>query len=299
MMPRIGILIKKIRLNTYENQSFRQEAYKLKWNLDFLFIEDFTTRINTNQVDIYYQDALLKEYDFIINRVGSSVSVKDACIIDTIAKKYHVVNNGSCGLFLKNKYQVLLQLQERGIPIIPTTISGSNANLHSIINNMEFPIVFKSNTGSIGKGIYLVDDDKALSNMQDLSQLIAKDYTYILQDFMDDEVGVDVRVIVYFGEVICAMQRSSNDGDFKANYSIHNQAKLIELDDETKNMCQQITKILNCELAGIDLLPTKNGYVVCEVNSAPGFKGMDSVQSFLMANKLLYLGYKHYENKKM
>lgn len=293
MINRIGILVKQNRIYSYENQSFRQEAKKLKINLDFLVIEKFNIKINNQENIIMYDNQDMKNFDFIINRIGSAITEKDACIVDLLALYYPVINSGSTALLLKNKFKTLLKLQNYNIPIIPTQINNDKRNYKLL--DSEFPIIYKANSGSIGKGIYKINSAEELKNIVELTNLIGNDFFYLTQDFIDDFVGVDIRIIVFLGQIVGIMQRKAGDGDFKANFSIHGNVEKIEVTKQLEALALQICDILECDLAGIDLIPTNHGYLVCEVNSSPGFKGMDIALNSSVANKLLFLGMQKYK----
>ena len=283
----IGMIIKNKDLNNYENIKFREEAKKLKINLELLNIEEFSVKID-QKIKILYQGQELKNFDCLVNRLGSGCSRKYGNIIDTISYNYRVINNGEIANLLKDKYKTLLKLQQNDIPIIPTMISQKNYNLVEIKNNLELPIIKKSNVGTIGKGIYKVDNEQNLIDMLDFADLLDKKYFYILQEYIGHKPGEDIRIIMYKDKLIGAIKRKAKD-DFKANYTIHQQGESYEVSDKVLKLAQKIMKVLKCDIAGIDLLETKDGFVVCEVNSAPGFVGMDNLNPGLnTANKILY-----------
>ena len=157
----IGVIIKNKDFNNYENIKFREEAKKLKINLELLNIENFSVKID-QEVKVLYQGIELKKYDCLINRLGSGCNRKYGNIIDTISYKYKVINNGEVANLLKDKFKTLLKLQQNDIPIIPTMISQKNYDLGEIKKNLELPIIKKSNVGTIGKGIYKVDSEQNL-----------------------------------------------------------------------------------------------------------------------------------------
>ena len=284
---KIGIIIKNINLNNYENTEFKKVAQKEKYNLDLLNIEDFDIKLTNEKIIINYSGKPLKDYDLILNRLGSGTIIKYSNILDSIeASGIRVINNGTTSMLLKDKYLTALKLHQNGINIIPSLINQGDINNNNLI---EYPVIHKSNSGSIGKGIYKLDDIKQLQDIIDLSTLLDKNYFYILQDFIDFKYGQDIRVIMVGQKIIGAMKRISTGDDFKANYTIHNNAIKFEVDDQLLMLCQKIVDTLNCEIAGIDLLETEKGYVVCEVNSAPGFNGMDVVNPGLnSAKQILY-----------
>ena len=103
-MKRIGIIIKRKRLNSYENTAFRKEAGKLGINLDFIFIEDVSVKVTNEGVKIYYLSQTFNDYDFIFNRLGSGITNKESCIVDAISCVYKVYNNGPQPFYINEHY---------------------------------------------------------------------------------------------------------------------------------------------------------------------------------------------------
>ena len=297
---KIAILIKKKNINNYENISFKKNAIKLNINFKIICEEDISVLVTDKEIKIFENGLVLNDINIIIPRTGSATTLKTATIIDAFAQKgILVLNNGKVITTMLDKFSTTKLLQENNIPIIDSLLVQTNQDLQIAIKEFKFPLIKKSNTGSLGKGIYLVRDQQQLQDLHDLSTLLDEKYYYILQKFIDYKIGQDVRVVMFNHTPIGIMKRLSGDGDFKANFTIHEKAEKIELTDEILSLCQRVMDIIGCNIAGIDLLETKNGYVVCEINSAPGFKGLESVNPGLnVAKEILKNTKKLYNEKK-
>ncbi len=273
---KIAILIKNYNIDNYENIKFRQKAHKQNIRVKLFNTDEFTIYQDANETTMWYQNKIIEKYDAVLPRLGCSISNQEMMIINAFkAKGCRIINDANVIELMANKQLLSQELIEHQIPVIPTmVINGSDLNL--VKQKFTYPLIFKSNTGSLGKGVYLVNSEAELDNMVSHSQMLDKSYSFIVQKFIDHRIGEDVRVMMFNQEVLGIMQRKSTNGDFKANFSVHGQAQAIELPEGVIAMCQQVMTIIGATIAGIDLIETADGYVVCEVNSAPGFKGMEA-----------------------
>ena len=174
-----------------------------------------------------------------------------------------------------NKIRTAQLLHEQGIPI-PKTIPWT-ANLNSEIANSEiqYPIVMKQNTGSLGTGVYLCNNETEYNYR--LKKILYKNSTpdIFLQEYKNERVGEDLRVIVIGGKILGVMNRKAQPGEFRSNISKGGFAETFPLDKNIQDMVLATCETLHLHIAGVDLLFDKDGYCVCEANSNPGFQGFE------------------------
>ncbi len=284
---KIAIIIKYSNINSFENLKFRSTCSDMGVSLSILDRDKFSVILD-NEISIYYDNEPLKDFDYIIPRTGSATLKKDAHIYNCIRLAgYNILNDGDAILTLMDKFKVHSLLVANGIPTIKSMTYKDNDDLNLIDSNFSYPLIVKSNTGSLGWGIYKVNNFDELKNMLNMAFMSSQSSYYIIQEFVADDIGVDYRVFMCGNQVISSMKRSSNNGDFIANFTKHNKSEKFEVDDEVTSICQKVMKILNCDIAGIDLMIKDGSYVVCEVNSAPGFKGLEHANSGLNTVKEL------------
>jgi RimK family alpha-L-glutamate ligase len=108
----------------------------------------------------------------------------------------------------------------------------------------------------------------------------------IIQEYISHSEGRDLRVIVIGGRVVGAMQRTSTDGSFKANISRGGEGAAYDVDDEMEMLSIQVAKVLDLDIAGVDLLFHSDGYKICEANSSPGFKGFEKALDINIPEKV-------------
>ncbi len=285
---KIAILILERNVNNYENIAFRTVAQKENFSLAFLYVEKITIVTTTKENSIYYEGKLIDDFDVIIPRTGSATTNKVALIINAFKNQGKVLNDGDAIKVLMNKFKTTSILAKHNIPICDSLLLTAAKDLEIAEQEFGYPMIMKSNTGSLGYGIYLINNKKEFTDLYDHSCLLDKKYFFMLQRFYDFTPGEDIRVFVVCNKIVGAMHRKSDGNDFKSNFTIHGIAEKFEVSEELEKLCLKIPEILNCEIVGIDLLKTKNGYVVCEVNSAPGFKGLQQANPGLNVVKEIY-----------
>jgi gamma-F420-2:alpha-L-glutamate ligase len=142
--------------------------------------------------------------------------------------------------------------------------------------SIGFPVVVKTLLGVNGTGVFLMDNRDSFEDLMNFMEQTSPNTQLIFQKYIAKSHGRDLRLFVVDGKVIASMERRSSNGGFKANYT--QGAAVVEFvpDEEAKRLAVQCAEILNLQVAGIDLLYDENGYTICEANSFPGFKGLES-----------------------
>ncbi len=151
-----------------------------------------------------------------------------------------------------------------------------------------YPLILKAPIGSFGDGVMLVESERAF---QSLYKIICKAYDseqIIIQEFLEDKVGIDHRGFVVGDKVVAAMERVSHHKDFRSNLDKGGKATAIELDKEQTRICIEATKALGLDIAAVDLLYCKKrGWLVTEVNASPGLEGITDATGIDVAGKII------------
>lgn len=202
---------------------------------------------------------------------------KDTVLAQKIESENIPTFNGSTAIALcDNKICTAIALTQNNVPhpktvVAPKTFEGIGYNndtfLQKTVDILHFPIVVKEAYGSFGQQVYLAN------NMPELKEIVKKiGYKdFLMQEFVAESVGRDVRINVVGGKVICGMLRQ-NENDFRSNISNGGTACAVQLTDEQKNVALQAVKAMGLDWAGVDVMFGKNGPIVCEVNSNPHFR---------------------------
>ena len=260
--------------------------------------------VHPNHVDIYISKEDRKsvlvdnEYtqipDFVIPRVGSSTTYYQKAVFRHLERMgVTFINNSNSIDSVKDKLYTMQILASHSIPHPKTMLVRSPVDASYVEKRVGVPIVVKSLSGTHGKGVYLAEDKRNFVQLMDMMEQFNERFNIILQEFVKDSYGKDVRVIVVGGKVIGAMKRESIDGDFRANITRGGEAEPVEVDEQMEYLALESTKLLDLDIGGVDLLYDNGGYKICEINSSPGFLGMEKYTEIRVAEQIVnYVKYK-------
>ena len=176
---------------------------------------------------------------------------------------------------VKDKLQSSQILAHHGIAIPNTMMVRFPIDANVVEEEIGFPCVVKIVTGSYGDGVHLCETKRAFIKLMDFTQIVNSNKTFIVQEYLGDRPGEDLRVLVIGGRVVGAMKRTAPEGDFRANITNGGTGDQYEVTDEIDFIARETAKVLNLDIAGIDLLFDHCGFRVCEANSNPGFLGFE------------------------
>ena len=186
----------------------------------------------------------------------------------------------------KDKFWSAQILAQAGLPIPKTMLARFPVSHELVEKQIGLPCVIKVVTGSHGAGVYLCETLKQFLDLQELIASLDSKNSMIIQEYVKESAGRDLRVIVVGGKVIGAMERSSTDGNFRANVSRGGVAKTYAIDDEMEMLALQVARVLDLDICGVDLLFSDDGYRICEANSSPGFKGFEKATGINVPEKI-------------
>jgi len=187
-----------------------------------------------------------------------------------------VFNDSRSIEMVSDKMHTHQALAESGLPTPTTMLAKFPVDLDLVERTIGFPVVVKTLLGVNGTGVFLMDNHNAFSDLMNLIEQTNPNIQLIFQKFIAQSKGRDLRLFVVDGEVIASMERRATDGGFKANYTQGAEVVEFEPDQIAIDMVVKTSEILNLQVAGIDLLYDESGYTICEANSFPGFKGLES-----------------------
>ena len=214
--------------------------------------------------------------DFVMPRTGSGTTYFIKAIIRHLERLGVVLINGSDAIDnVKDKLYTQQILGESKLPVPKTLLVKHPINLEWVETNINFPVIIKTLSGSFGAGVFLAENKKQLEQLVKMAEITKKSYNIIVQEFIKDSWGKDIRVFVLNKKVIGCMMRQSVDGDFRANITRGGEGIPYQITDEIEWLGGESARLLNLDIAGVDLLFNNGSYSICEVNSSPGFEGMD------------------------
>lgn len=236
---------------------------------------------------ISYHGQVIKHVDAIIPRIGSTVTSYGSMVIRQFQNKGVFTTLDADALTkTRNKISCMQLLATAGIGVPKSVISNNYYNIPEMIEEVSpMPIIIKLANGTHGIGVIKTDDLSTAESM--IETLYKSKQRVILQSFIEEAKGADVRAFVVDGEVVGSMKRQARPGDFRSNLHRGGTAEIITLSDEEKEIAIKSTEVLGLKIAGVDMLQTKSGPLILEVNASPGLEGIETTTNVDIAGKII------------
>ena len=226
--------------------------------------------------------------DFVLPRTGSGTTYFIKAIIRHMERLGVTMINGSDAIDnVKDKLYSQQILGQSNLPVPKTMLVKHPINLELVEKNLKYPMIVKTLSGSYGSGVFMVDDRKQFRQIMKMAELSNARYNIIIQECVEDSLGRDLRVLVVNRKVVGCMMRQSVDGDFRANITRGGEAIPYQIDDDIEWIGGECARLLDLDIAGVDLLFNEGTYTICEVNSAPGFEGMEKFTKVNVGEKIV------------
>jgi ribosomal protein S6--L-glutamate ligase len=232
-------------------------------------------RIAAGKFEMHYKGRVLRGIDAVIPRIGASITFYGTAVVRQFEMMGVYTPNGSDAILrARDKLRTMQLLAREGIDL-PTTVFGDNPDDTGDLLAMlgEPPHVIKLNEGAQGQGVLLAEKRSGAQGMiEALRGLYAN---FLVQEFVREAKGADLRCFVVGGKVVAAMQRQAPEGDFRANIHRGGSASAIELTAAEREIAVRAAGQMDLGVAGVDLLRSRRGPLVLEVNSSPGLEGIE------------------------
>ena len=264
-----------------------EESYETQKLIEEFEKQEITVRVvHPDEVDIFVDRDDRKSIrvagksrplpDFVIPRTGSGTTYFIKAIIRHLERLGVILINGSDAIDnVKDKLYTQQVLGESNLPVPKTLLVKHPINVEFVESNIGYPSIIKTLSGSFGAGVFLCENRNQLQQLLKMAEITKPSYNIIIQEFIKESHGKDLRVLVVNGKVVGCMMRQSTDDDFRANITRGGEGIPYQIDEQIEWLGGESARLLNLDIAGVDLLFGKNGYRICEVNSSPGFEGMD------------------------
>ncbi|AAP96074.1 ribosomal protein S6 modification protein [[Haemophilus] ducreyi] len=249
------------------------------------------------QAQLYYQageiydkcraePSLLAEYDAVLPRFGVSSTMMGCRVLDYFAaKKVVILNNSTAFRLARDKWSSLQVLAAQHIPIPTSSFAGALFSTAAHISQHRIPLVIKTCSGSQGVGVMLSESKvHSVSLLQTLQQAKVDN---LLQDFVVEARGQDIRAFVIGDRVVAAIERNGLENDFRANIHQGGSASVIQLNTAEQQLAVLAAKTIGLDVAGVDLIRSNKGLLVLEVNACPGLDGIEKASKLDIAGLII------------
>lgn len=232
--------------------------------------------IATNRPSVHYKGEVLDDFDAVIPRIGASVTFYGAAVLRQFEMGgAYSVNESVAITRSRDKLRSLQILARAGVGLPLTGFASSPDDTQDLIKLVGgAPLVVKLLEGTQGKGVVLAETYKAAESVIDAFREL--DANFLVQEFIKEAGGSDIRCFVIGDKVVAAMQRQAKEGEFRSNLHRGGTAQLVKLSPLERSTAIQAARKMGLNVAGVDLLRSNHGPVVLEVNSSPGLEGIEA-----------------------
>jgi ribosomal protein S6--L-glutamate ligase len=267
-----------------------KEEFKLRGHeVDVIKYKDCFATIESSNPEVRYHGEKLEGYDAIVPRIASSMTRYGTAIVRQFEMQGVFTTSSSIAINRsRDKLRSLQLLARSGVGIPKTVFTRDGRELDDLIDELgEMPVVIKLARGTHGNGVVLAETKKAAKSVMQAFHVMDDDGTNILmQEFIKESAGEDIRVFIVNGKVVASMKRKGLDDDFRSNLHQGGEGTIAKLTDMERRTAQRAAKSMGLPVCGVDIMRSNKGPLVLEVNSSPGF-GIEKVTGRNVAVKIV------------
>lgn len=278
----------QLKPETYEIERLISVAKEQKIDLEVFRPEQFELIVTQDdRKSVLVDGKVLPLPDFLLPRMGAGTTYFALAVIRHLERLgVKTFNSASSIDIVKDKLYTHQILAEHNFPVPKTMLAKYPIDVDLVESSIGFPIVIKTLSGSQGSGVFLVESKSKFEDIMEFINATRSNANIILQEFIESSKGRDLRVFTIGGRAVAAMKRTSQDGSFKANFSRGGLVEPVELTPEMEWLATETSRILNLDIAGIDLLFDGDHFKICEANSSPGFEGIEQACNVNIAEEI-------------
>lgn len=247
----------------------------------------FAIELEEDEPDLYYNQKKLSHYDAILPRIGTSLTYFGTAVVRQFQQMEVYTPNLADGILnSRDKLRSFQILSRHNVGIPPTIFVRDKKDILPAIERVGgAPIVIKLLEGTQGIGVLLADTIEMATSIIELLQ--SQKQNVLIQKFVAESKGKDIRALVVGDQVIAAMRRVAQGQEFRSNVHRGGKTEVVELDEEYKEVAIRATKIMGLGIAGVDMLEGKDGPQIMEINSSPGLEGIETCTKMDIAGAMI------------
>jgi ribosomal protein S6--L-glutamate ligase len=271
----------------YSTRRLRQAAKQRGHQLRVLDTMRFTIDLRPGTPDLYYRGKPLSRYDAVLPRIGASVTYFGTAVVRQFEQMDVFCANGSTGIVnSRDKLRCLQILSRHQIGIPDTTFVRDREDVLPAIRRVGgAPVIIKLLEGTQGVGVILAETEKIAEAI--IETLHSTRQNVLVQRFVAESKGKDIRAFVVGDRVVAAMRRTAQAGEFRSNMHRGGKAEPVELNDQYRDAAVRAAQIMGLRVAGVDMLEGADGPQLMEVNSSPGLEGIEGAAKMDIAGAII------------
>nr|WP_321221722.1 30S ribosomal protein S6--L-glutamate ligase [uncultured Psychroserpens sp.] len=243
--------------------------------------------IEKEKPTIFYKDRYLDYVDAIIPRIGSSVTFYGCAVVRQFEEMgVFTIATSDAIQRSRDKLRSLQRLSKAGIGMPKTVFTNYSRDVEEVIEHVGgTPVIIKLLEGTQGLGVVLAESKNAAESV--LEAFNGLQARVIVQEFIKEAKGADIRALVVDGQVVGAMKRQGKEGEFRSNLHRGGSANIIKLDTDELKLAMNAAKALKLPVCGVDMLQSARGPLLLEVNSTPGLEGIEGATGKNIARAII------------
>ncbi len=282
------IIILSVGENIYSTQRLVEEAEHRSHQVRVINHTKCSVKLGDGKPQIIFEgENIINWPDVIIPRIGASVSRHGAAIVKEFEMNSVFSTARSLGIIrAQNKVRTLQIMNRKNIPIPQTVFSINPQNIDEQIELLGGPpVIIKLQEGTQGMGVILAESKKSAKSI--LDALYNMNTSIMLQEFVEESNGEDIRAIVVGNKVVAAMKRKGEKGEFRSNIHRGGTGENVKLSDKEQKIALKAVQYLSLPVAGVDMIRSKRGSLLIEVNGSPGFQGVEAYTKVNVAEEVI------------
>ena len=272
----------------YSTKRLVEEAKKRGHKVRVVKYKNCYLSLDDKHPDVYYKGEKLTGFDAVLPRISNNMTKYGCAVVRQFEMQGIYTSAASVAITrARDKLRAAQILAKYDVDTPKTLVSRNTSDIDDLLEQIGLPVIIKLASGTHGNGVILADTKKAAKSALQAFYLYNEDGTNILlQEYIKESAGVDIRAFVVGGRVVASMKRESLDDDFRSNLHKGGLGTPIKLTPVEKKMAIKAAKAMGLHICGVDLMRSNHGPLVLEVNASPGF-GIEKVTGRDVASKII------------
>jgi len=257
----------------YSTKRLRDVARARGHEVKVIKYKECYASIEKNNPTVTYRGEDISQYDAVIPRIATYMTRYGTAMVRQLEMQgVYTVSSSIAISRSRDKLRSMQLLAKAGVDIPKTVFSRNSVDIDGLIDKIGgTPVIIKLARGTHGNGVVLAETKKAAKSVLQAFYLQNEDGTNILvQEYVEESAGTDIRAFVVGGRVVASMKRQSLDDDFRSNLHKGGEGTMVKLTDEERKMAIRAAKAMGLNIAGVDMMRSNRGPLVLEVNASPG-----------------------------
>ena len=283
----MNIVILSRNANLYSTERLIEEGEKRGHKMEVIDPLKCDIIIEKEKPTIYYKDRYLNYVDAVIPRIGASITFYGCAVVRQFEMmNVFVIATSDAIQRSRDKLRSLQRLSKAGIGMPKTVFTNYSRDVEEVIEHVGgVPVIIKLLEGTQGLGVVLAETKNAAESV--LEAFNGLEARVIVQEFIKEAKGADIRALIVDGQVVGAMKRQGKDGEFRSNLHRGGTAEVIKLNEQELRLAMNASRVLKLPVCGVDMLQSARGPLLLEVNSTPGLEGIEEATGKNIAKSII------------